>query len=877
MSSSKLSSMLVHEGVLSMKDLEEVFARQVILGGLLDTLLLERALVPEATLVTMLAAATGLPALCPEHLLRPASSAESPAPFDEATALRLGVCPLPSEEGQLLVLVSESTDLVALEELAFELGRPATVVIGPEVRLFQARQRVYGSALSARFAAVLKKVGELAPQPATLKMSAPAAFPAEDAPPSTGWGMRTIPSVPLMPVVVDAPPGPPPALLPPIQEPPAPVPPTGDPPVDRARAAASAAPEAAALSEMPPIPDDAEEEASAEEGLIPAAELHPDEFGPGAHPESLTEKTDPSARPLVYEAVEERTVPSARPLLEVSVPIPGPTTGRSSYSELKLSCTPLSVEEASSAMSSANNRDELLFSLACGAHRHLDVVQVYALKGHQMVGQFELNSGLLDTTEIRGRAIDLNIPSVVSRSATEGMLYIGPVPDTDASPSILFTAGILEAKMVALVPVLLKGRPICQVIGHCKSRSIPMTIRGPLAQLAEEAALALAALIIRQKQRAAFGAAPSTAATPPAARGTLPGIAPTTPGEPVSPDPAPAVAAPPDAAATPAPLWSGEPLYDELTPTPVATEIATAPKRYLGPPRSLEREPSPVEDLIEALERGGPSTKQAEERLLSLGKGGIEALVERFPGALRFDRTTLGNLLPPVGECSTLLRALLSFGRPAISSIAPLLHHHSVDTRFYAAYILSELVYPESVALLATCLQDRDLDVRRIAIRTLHKYSELSRFKDVLEELRHDLSNPEPRPRKAAIEALAAMGDSASVPILVEMLSDADRGVARAALEGLVSLTKRDFSLNRREWLAWWELSRNRHRIEWLIDGLLHADSGIRESSVIELEALSGLRLGFRREMPRGELEVMRNRYIEWWNVEGSRLYGSFH
>src|SRR3954454_24913345 len=58
---SRLSSLLVRDGLVGVKRMEKAFQRQVIYGGSLDTILLEMNLLPEERLTQYLALASGLP------------------------------------------------------------------------------------------------------------------------------------------------------------------------------------------------------------------------------------------------------------------------------------------------------------------------------------------------------------------------------------------------------------------------------------------------------------------------------------------------------------------------------------------------------------------------------------------------------------------------------------------------------------------------------------------------------------------------------------------------------------------------------------------------------------------------------------------------
>ena len=63
---SRLSSLLVRDGLVGVKRMEKAFQRQVIYGGSLDTILLEMNLLPEERLTQYLALASGLPLIAPD-------------------------------------------------------------------------------------------------------------------------------------------------------------------------------------------------------------------------------------------------------------------------------------------------------------------------------------------------------------------------------------------------------------------------------------------------------------------------------------------------------------------------------------------------------------------------------------------------------------------------------------------------------------------------------------------------------------------------------------------------------------------------------------------------------------------------------------------
>jgi hypothetical protein len=280
-----------------------------------------------------------------------------------------------------------------------------------------------------------------------------------------------------------------------------------------------------------------------------------------------------------------------------------------------------------------------------------------------------------------------------------------------------------------------------------------------------------------------------------------------------------------------------------------------------------------LDPLLATLEEGGLVGEAALEEITGMGTPAIRELISRFPGRLRFDRFAPRTGLPPVAECSAVLRALCAFGRGVLLHIPPLFHHPDAEVRFYATYLMSELVYPEGVALVATRLGDPDPETRRIAAQILRRFKEMEQFPGVLLDLRSDLTNPDSRPRRAAIEALAALADGASVWVLADLLEDPDFGVREAALNGLVSLTKQDFGPSARRWQTWWERNEHRHRIEWLIDGLVHKAPEIRASAAADLLEITGLSFGFSFDMPRREREAVRRKFVDWWAETGQESF----
>ncbi|MDY0001561.1 MAG: hypothetical protein RBU30_09725, partial [Polyangia bacterium] len=179
--SSKLSSLLVQDGVVSVKRMEEAFQRQVIFGGSLDTILLEMNVLDEKTLLTYLQSSSGI-ACADLTAINYAAAQEQTRLFPRKLAEKYLIAPVAMTEGALRVLVTDPPDRGRLDELGFMLGVAILPLIVPEFRIYQALELIYGVKMPLRYAGLVKRLGspprpELIPSLETqgLEPAAPAA------------------------------------------------------------------------------------------------------------------------------------------------------------------------------------------------------------------------------------------------------------------------------------------------------------------------------------------------------------------------------------------------------------------------------------------------------------------------------------------------------------------------------------------------------------------------------------------------------------------------------------------------------------------------------------------------------------------------------
>lgn len=150
-----LSRALLDSGSIEPSALEDAVQEQVIHGGALDTILLEKGIVEERTLAALLATAWQTEPVSLGEIERPAVEATRALPERMALAMRLCPFRLHAESGALHVLCAAPLDRALLDEVSALLSRALVPHVVPEVRLWEALQRAYGTVPDERFAALL--------------------------------------------------------------------------------------------------------------------------------------------------------------------------------------------------------------------------------------------------------------------------------------------------------------------------------------------------------------------------------------------------------------------------------------------------------------------------------------------------------------------------------------------------------------------------------------------------------------------------------------------------------------------------------------------------------------------------------------------------
>ncbi|HEY3352535.1 MAG TPA: hypothetical protein VGQ83_04755 [Polyangia bacterium] len=924
----RLSSLLVQEGLVSVKRMEEAFQRQVIYGGSLDTILLEMRVIDEPRLVAFLAQATGLAAAEPAEIFTVDQAALRLCPRDRAESAF--VAPLGITDGVLRLLVTDPVDRARLDELGFHLGVGVEPRIAPECRLYQAWNLRYGAAIPARYATLAARLAA----PEAGRAAAPEAV--------------TEPRMPTR------------------SEPPA----------------AAPAPSAAPRPEASPLSLEAATERVANaanrdeifDAFVRAARSRLEFVAlftvQGTHAHGRVALSRDGAADLSQVSLRLEGDSALASASRSAAPYLGPPgadlTNDACFAALgrprpaTMVIVPVVIRGRAVALLYGDR-----------GHRSIPAAQVVDLftLGHEVGRAFSRlimkAKGALyaPATDSAGQLGAAAVPEPVAAGPwgpapagnTARFIAVRP-PATDADADVAPTEPMIAARAprgedaapedvvaAAAAEAVTEAAPVADAAAGTGAGTAAEAAAGTATdtgadaetQAAAETAAGTdadadadagretdAAADAERETDAAADAEREPAGAPAAAE--LDGVVPE-PAPPFDGHAGPAEDAAPAAALEVADTerlnvvadpWSHPEEILELDaemppppalpePEPVGLEVvAELPSGRVslapdvmhwldgnpaaGTPLPARTTPQPVgtgitvvspreiDGLLDEIERAPESAEAhvAAAALERMGEPALEVMVRRFPGRLRCDRYALKGKLPPVGEHSELLRILIDCGRPAVRHVLRLLGSPDLDVRFYATYLFSELVFAEVVPALATRLYDPDASVRGIAVEVLRRYLATAEMKEVLERARGELPGPDPQRQRYAAEALGELRDVASVPRLIELTKHRDDAIAEAARRALVLLTKQDFGASQRQWRGWWDKNRTRHRVEWLLEGLGHGDAEIRLSASEELRRLTHQHFGYHFDLPKREREEARQKWLAWWEQTGRRSVG---
>ncbi|HWZ92858.1 MAG TPA: HEAT repeat domain-containing protein, partial [Polyangiaceae bacterium] len=336
---------------------------------------------------------------------------------------------------------------------------------------------------------------------------------------------------------------------------------------------------------------------------------------------------------------------------------------------------------------------------------------------------------------------------------------------------------------------------------------------------------------------------------------------------------------------------SDESFEDELAPPSSEDGVPLAPaSRSLAysarplPPRAAEQElklPSVIVDLAndcrELVGRLVQGDMSAGDKLVQIGDPAITQLVGIFPGPITSElRRGSGDNSSKASDCGPVLRTLARMGVRPVPFVAVRTADGDPVVRAWATRLLGEMPSSEAAQAVARRLTDDDAEVQRAALAAgalLLTHAEAAEaLQAKIAEGVSDVTRPE-ESRHSLIEALAELRAPLVIPTLVRLLEDGSPDIVRSAHWALGVITRQDFGTKAALWEEWWLANSGRHRIEWLIDSLLHENQELRRTAGDELKSLTKEYFGYYDDLPKKERERAQERYRQWWETKGKARF----
>ena len=159
MANKKLGEILMESGVITPSQLELALRNQLMLGGHLGTCLLELGLIDEDLLGRTLSENLGVPYAAPNVFERIEESVVNA--FSKKVVEGYRAVPFASDHTRLDVAMMNPLDLDTLDALAFASGCRIRPWVSPEVRLFEAMEKIYGVPRRLRYVAISRSMSPL--------------------------------------------------------------------------------------------------------------------------------------------------------------------------------------------------------------------------------------------------------------------------------------------------------------------------------------------------------------------------------------------------------------------------------------------------------------------------------------------------------------------------------------------------------------------------------------------------------------------------------------------------------------------------------------------------------------------------------------------
>ncbi len=540
-----------------------------------------------------------------------------------------------------------------------------------------------------------------------------------------------------------------------------------------------------------------------------------------------------------------------RPVAPVAPIAPSATTTAASASR------GISLDVALQRLDATDDRDAVVEVMLDHAYERFAYVALLMVHGDHCAGVASRGDGVSGAA-LRELTITLQRPSILRLAHDSSAVEIASIEDGTSDAEVRARLQRREATEAVVVPLRIGSKVALLLWADNGAASSSALAVRQLDAFTQRCAEAFSRIIAARKRAQGRPSTPS------------PMIAPSRPPRPPQPDRNARLDALRKAVGP-----SGAPPSESIAPE--EGRPSSVPLDPFARRSEVSLQADECDAMVSAALRAGVLTDAQLTTLVSYGERGVDAVFRHFPGPHSLKRTEAISKLPALDEAGILLRAAVALRHAALPRLLLALDGPDPDARYCALLCLGEVVHPSALPALMPKLTDGDYPTRMAAIEVMRAYRRFDEFEAVARSLRAALRDPKSpsERRRAAAHALGELRDERALEGLVAALADPDASLATAAHRALVVLARQDFGTAAGPWLEWWSRAAPRHRIEWLIDALIHSEPTIRHEASEELKRLTGQYFGYYFNLPRRERERAHQRYLEWWKTDGAQRFGA--
>lgn len=305
------------------------------------------------------------------------------------------------------------------------------------------------------------------------------------------------------------------------------------------------------------------------------------------------------------------------------------------------------------------------------------------------------------------------------------------------------------------------------------------------------------------------------------------------------------------------------PLQGDAVPTliPGANNVQTISEDQLAnrinnmPRTPAPQDPNLMDRLQEYFETTNPTNQQERlQQLLPLGGSIIPSLLTFIPAT---EQLTDKN--PESQERIARIVALCEqIGDPAVYRLLQILEKDDQQERMRALLILGEWLPSRAIApLLQRLFSEKDAVIQRMVRNNLRGYRKRSEFHKLLQFLRDNLRSNDDHRLQKAIFFLGDLRIAEAVPDLIELLQHDSPTVRESTLFALRNLALQDFGNDLQGWKQWHQQHAQLDRKHWVVNALNHEEKPIRHLAKEELIVEFGDDFGYNPKGTPAEREAV--------------------